>query len=71
MCIRDRPNPTLELPAGQVVRLRLINVDNTVTYRLNLPGGEARIYALDGNPVQPRPLGKEYWLGPGLSLIHI
>lgn len=66
--INGEPNPTLELPAGQVVRLRLINLDNTVTYRLNLPGGEARIYALDGNPVQPRPLGKEYWLGPGMRI---
>lgn len=60
--------PTLELPAGQVVRLRLLNLDNTLTYRLNLPGAEARIYALDGNPVQPRPLGDEYWLGPGMRL---
>jgi len=62
------PAPTLELPAGQVVRLRLINVDSSVTYRLNLPGADARIYALDGNPVEPRPLGKEYWLGPGMRL---
>ncbi|MDD1508935.1 multicopper oxidase family protein [Pseudomonas sp. CNPSo 3701] len=60
--------PTLELPAGQVVRLRLINVDSTITYRLNLSGGEARIYALDGNPINPRPLGKEYWLGPGMRI---
>ncbi|OLU30457.1 multicopper oxidase family protein [Pseudomonas sp. PA27(2017)] len=60
--------PTLELPAGQVVRLRLINVDSTITYRLNLPGGEARIYALDGNPIKPRPLGKDYWLGPGMRI---
>lgn len=66
--INGEPNPTLELPAGQVVRLRLINLDNTVTYRLNLPGAEVRIYALDGNPVQPRPLGKEYWLGPGMRI---
>ncbi|SDG88378.1 Multicopper oxidase with three cupredoxin domains (includes cell division protein FtsP and spore coat protein CotA) [Pseudomonas benzenivorans] len=60
--------PTLELPAGQVVRLRLLNLDNSLTYRLNLPGGEARIYALDGNPVEPRPLGQDYWLGPGMRL---
>lgn len=60
--------PTVELPAGQVVRLRLLNLDNTLTYRLNLPGGEARIYALDGNPVTPRPLGREYWLGPGMRI---
>lgn len=60
--------PTLELPAGQVVRLRLLNLDNSLTYRLNLPGAEARLYALDGNPVEPRPLGKDYWLGPGMRL---
>lgn len=60
--------PTLELPAGQVVRLRIINLDNTLTYRLNLSGGEARIYALDGNPIPPRPLGKDYWLGPGMRI---
>lgn len=60
--------PTLDLPAGQVVRLRLLNLDNTLTYRLNLPGAQAQIYALDGNPVTPRPLGKEYWLGPGMRI---
>jgi FtsP/CotA-like multicopper oxidase with cupredoxin domain len=60
--------PTVDLPAGEVVRLRLVNLDNTLTYRLQLPGAEARIYALDGNPVAPRPLGREYWLGPGMRL---
>ena len=60
--------PTLELPAGQIVRLRILNLDNTLTYRLNLSAGEARIYALDGNPVEPRALGKEYWLGPGMRI---
>ena len=58
----------MELPAGQVVRLRILNLDNTVTYRLNLPGAEARIYSLDGHPVEPRNLGKEYWLGPGMRI---
>ena len=61
-------NPTVELPAGQIVRLRILNLDNTLTYRLMLPGVEARIYALDGNPIAPRPLGKEYWLGPGMRI---
>lgn len=60
--------PALELPAGQVVRLRILNLDNTLTYRLNLSGGEARIYAIDGHPVAPRALGKAYWLGPGMRL---
>ncbi len=60
--------PVVDLPAGQVVRLRVLNLDNTLTYRLNLPDGEARIYALDGHPIAPRPLGKEYWLGPGMRI---
>jgi FtsP/CotA-like multicopper oxidase with cupredoxin domain len=60
--------PTIDLPAGQIVRLRIFNLDNTVTYRLNLPGADARLYALDGNPIEPRPLGKEYWIGPGMRL---
>ncbi|EIK97723.1 twin-arginine translocation pathway signal [Pseudomonas sp. M47T1] len=63
------PQAVIEAPAGQVVRVRLLNVDNTVTYRLNLRGADdSRIYALDGNPIQPRPLGKEYWLGPGMRM---
>jgi FtsP/CotA-like multicopper oxidase with cupredoxin domain len=48
--------------------VRILNLDNTVTYRLNLPGAEAMIYALDGNPVKPRALGKDYWLGPGMRI---
>jgi len=60
--------PNLQLPAGQVVRLRLFNLDNTITYRLNLPEGEARIYAIDGHPIEPVPLDKDYWLGPGMRL---
>ena len=66
--INAQSMPTLELPAGQVVRLRLLNVDNTITYRLNMPEAEVRIYALDGNPIEPRPLGKDYWLGPGMRI---
>jgi FtsP/CotA-like multicopper oxidase with cupredoxin domain len=66
--VNGKHAPTLELPAGQVVRLRILNLTNTLTYRLNLSDGEARIYAIDGNPVNPRPLGKSYWLGPGMRL---
>ncbi|WP_455922351.1 multicopper oxidase family protein [Pseudomonas putida] len=59
--------PTLDLPAGQIVRLRLLNLDNTATYRLNLRGAiEARLYALDGNPIRPRAFEQDYWLGPGM-----
>ena len=49
--VNGRHAPLLDLPAGQVVRLRVLNLDNTLTYRLNLPDGEARLYALDGHPI--------------------
>lgn len=62
------PAPTIELPIGKVVRLRLFNLDNTVTYRLNLDDIDARIYAIDGNPITPRTFGSDYWLGPGMRL---
>ncbi|ONH55398.1 Multicopper oxidase with three cupredoxin domains (includes cell division protein FtsP and spore coat protein CotA) [Pseudomonas cedrina] len=58
----------IDLPAGQITRVRLLNLDNTLTYRLNIPDVEAQIYALDGNPIEPRPMGKEYWLGPGMRI---
>ncbi|WP_047305915.1 multicopper oxidase family protein [Pseudomonas fluorescens] len=58
----------IDLPAGQITRVRLLNLDNTLTYRINIPDVEAQIYALDGNPIEPRPLGKEYWLGPGMRI---
>jgi FtsP/CotA-like multicopper oxidase with cupredoxin domain len=66
--INGKPAPVLQLPAGQVVRLRVLNLDNTVTYRLNLPSADARLYALDGHPIEPRALGKDYWLGPGMRI---
>ena len=54
---------------GTELRVRLLNLDNTLTYRINLKGNfEAKVYALDGNPIAPRPLGKDYWLGPGMRI---
>ncbi|QVM95759.1 multicopper oxidase family protein [Pseudomonas sp. SORT22] len=67
--INGQANAVVEMPAGQIVRVRLLNLDNTLTYRINLKGNfEARVYALDGNPIVPRPLGKDYWLGPGMRI---
>lgn len=60
---------TVDLPAGQIVRVRILNLDNTATYRLNFRGdAEMRLYALDGNPIEPRAFGKDYWMGPGMRV---
>jgi len=66
--VNGRRLPVIEVPAGQVVRLRLLNLDNTWTYRLNLAGGEVRTYALDGNPIRPRDFEGEYLFGPGMRI---
>ncbi|MGO1117762.1 multicopper oxidase family protein [Rhodovibrionaceae bacterium A322] len=58
-------NPHYGLPAGGLVRLRLINVDITRIYKVMLEGAEAQIIALDGNPLtEPLPLHRQ-WVGPG------
>lgn len=67
--INGKVKPELDLPAGQIVRLRLLNVDNTATYRLRLDNKNIQIYAIDGQPVTPaRKFPKEYRLGPGMRL---
>ncbi|MBD1554437.1 multicopper oxidase family protein [Pseudomonas typographi] len=67
--INGVPQGTLDVPAGEVTRVRLLNLDNTATYRINLRGEfQALIYAIDGNPIMPRPLRGDYWLGPGMRL---
>jgi len=55
--------PTIELPANQIVRLRIFNVDNTITYKLKLTDIEAKIYSVDGQPLtKPWDLAAEGFL---------
>lgn len=65
--VNGQHQPTVEAVAGEIVRLRVLNLDSNLTYRLSLPNGDAQIYALDGNPIQPRPF-KEWQLGPGMRI---
>ena len=43
------PSPTLAVPAGGDVRLRLLNLDNTRVMELGFEGAEAALIAIDGN----------------------
>lgn len=57
--------PVYDAPAGGLVRLRLAATDVTRIYKLRGENGQARVIALDANPVPaPFPLD-EYPLGPG------
>ena len=61
--------PVYDHGAGSLVRLRVVNTDTTRIYKLHLDGGEARIIAWDGHPVEiamPMPRADDPLLvGPG------
>jgi FtsP/CotA-like multicopper oxidase with cupredoxin domain len=57
--------PTYELEAGSLVRLRLAVTDMTRVGRYEVTGGEAEVIALDSNPL-PKPIqAKDIVLSPG------
>jgi FtsP/CotA-like multicopper oxidase with cupredoxin domain len=49
-----QPEPTYDVPAGGVVRLRILAADVTRIYNLRLAGADAQIIAIDGHPVPQR-----------------
>ena len=60
--------PTYELPQCAMTRLRIANVDNTITYPIAVEGAQAWIIAIDGNPIEkPRKL-VEHKIGPGMRV---
>ncbi|MCG7586682.1 multicopper oxidase family protein, partial [Photobacterium sp. OFAV2-7] len=60
--------PTYELPQYAMTRLRIANVDNTITYPIAVEGAQAWIIAIDGNPIEkPRKLA-EHKIGPGMRV---
>jgi len=64
--VNGKFNPTLKLPENQIVRLRVFNMDNTLTYALNIKNAEAKIYSIDGHPL-PKPylLTEDFLLAAG------
>jgi FtsP/CotA-like multicopper oxidase with cupredoxin domain len=51
--------PRLTAPAGERLRLRLINAANARIMRLAFQGTEPHLLAIDGQPLSPRSLGAE------------
>ncbi|QUS57534.1 multicopper oxidase family protein [Pseudovibrio brasiliensis] len=57
--------PVMDVKAGSLVRLRLCVTDVTRIYKLSFPQGtDAKVIAMDGNPVEPFAVNK-LALGPG------
>ncbi|WP_156318649.1 multicopper oxidase family protein [Rhizobium sp. AAP43] len=48
------PEPVYDVPAGGLVRLRILASDVTRIYNLRLSGADAEIIAIDGHPVPSR-----------------
>ena len=61
------PRPTLAVPAGGDVRLRLLNIDNTRVMEVGFEGADAALLAIDGNAVAPLPL-KSWRMGPAMRI---
>lgn len=60
--------PVYRYPAGSRVRLRLVNVDNTMTYNLRLKGVDAKVIAIDGNPIAESYPFSQHKISPGMRL---
>lgn len=68
MTVNGKQHPTYDIPAGGAVRVRFLNVDNTLTYYINASDNNAQILTVDGNPLAaPRTL-TEHAMGPGMRL---
>jgi FtsP/CotA-like multicopper oxidase with cupredoxin domain len=59
--------PTLDLPAGGDVRLRLVNLDPTRVAEVGIEGAEAALVAVDGHEVGPLPF-RSWRLGPAMRI---
>lgn len=51
--VTGQPNPVLEIKPNERVRLRIVNAASARIFRLRLEGLNARLIAIDGQPVAP------------------
>lgn len=64
--VNGQARPNIAVSAGEV-RLRLVNADPARICAIGIEGGEARVIAIDGAPVEPFALDR-WRLGPGMRL---
>lgn len=66
--INGKQKPVIEVPAGQLLRLRFLNMDNTRVFNLSLGETPGQIIAIDGSPLAtPQPFG-QFAAGAGMRL---
>ncbi|MCC4857994.1 copper oxidase [Vibrio splendidus] len=60
--------PVYQLKQHATTRLRIANVDNTITYPIAIKGAEAWVIAIDGNPVKTPYKLTQHKIGPGMRV---
>tara|TARA_Y100001956_G_scaffold55750_1_gene54726 strand:- start:815 stop:2197 length:1383 start_codon:yes stop_codon:yes gene_type:complete len=60
--------PIYQLKANATTRLRIANVDNTITYPIQVKGVEAWVVAIDGNPIKTPYVLVRHKIGPGMRI---
>ncbi len=66
--VNGQHNPTYSIQANGTTRVRIANVDNTLTYPIRIEGVEAWVIAIDGNPVKSPYKLAGHKIGPGMRL---
>lgn len=66
--VNGQHNPTYSLKENATVRLRIANVDNTITYPIAVEGVDAWVVAIDGNPIKTPYKLTQHKIGPGMRL---
>lgn len=65
--VNGKERPSLAVPAGGDVRLRIMNLDSSRVMEVGLEGAEAAVVAVDGHALTPLPL-RSWRLGPAMRI---
>ncbi|MCG7491743.1 multicopper oxidase family protein [Vibrio sp. Of14-4] len=60
--------PVYQLKENATTRIRIANVDNTLTYPIAIEGARAWVIAIDGNPIESPYELSQHKIGPGMRL---
>lgn len=66
--VNSQHDPVIDIAAGGTVRLRIANLDNTLTYDLWIDHPQVQHLAYDGMPLNPARKQQTYPLGPGMRV---
>ena len=66
--VNDDQDPIIDIPAAGTIRLRLANLDNTISYDVWVDHKDVKHLAYDAMPLKPAREQQDYVIGPGMRL---